>query len=83
MQDPLREIFEHFQDIHSPTEKYWALSRVTEDILDQIRPVMGRELVDDLLHSCANVNFESEYEWFLEGLRLGVALMLEARSFPA
>lgn len=83
MKDPLREIFEHFQDFHSPTAEYWALCRAEEDVLNQARSVMGTAFVDELLRRSADVSWQSEYEWFREGFRLGVALMLEAGSFPA
>ena len=78
MKDPLREIFEHFQDVHSPTAEYWALCRAEE-----ARSVMGAAFVDELLRRSADVNWQSEYEWFREGFRLGAALILEAGSFPA
>ncbi|MCI9056799.1 MAG: hypothetical protein HFF76_06015 [Oscillospiraceae bacterium] len=83
MKDPLREIFEHFQDVHSPTAEYWALCRAEEDVLNQARSVMGAAFVDELLRRSADVNWQSEYEWFREGFRLGAALILEAGSFPA
>lgn len=83
MKDPLREIFEHFQDVHSPTAEYWALCRAEEDVLNQARSVMGAAFVDEILRRSADVNWQSEYEWFREGFRLGAALILEAGSFPA
>lgn len=83
MKDPLREIFEHFQDVHSPTAEYWALCRAEEDVLNQARSVMGAAFVDELLRRSADANWQSEYEWFREGFRLGAALILEAGSFPA
>ena len=83
MKDPLREIFEHFQDVHSPTAEYWALCRAEEDVLNQARSVVGAAFVDELLRRSADVNWQSEYEWFREGFRLGAALILEAGSFPA
>ena len=83
MKDPLREIFEHFQDVHSPTAEYWALCRAEEDVLNQARSVMGTAFVDELLRHSADVSWQSEYEWFREGFRMGAALILEAGSFPA
>lgn len=83
MKDPLREIFEHFQDLYSPTAEYWALCRAEEDVLNQARSVMGAAFVDELLRRSADVSWQSEYEWFREGFRLGAALILEAGSFPA
>ena len=83
MQDPLREIYEHFQDLYSPTAEYWRLCRIEDGVLDQARSVMGAAFVDELLRRAADVSWQSEYEWFREGFRLGVALMLEAGSLPA
>ena len=83
MKDPLREIFEHFQDFHSPTMEYRRLCRIEEGVLDQARSVMGTAFVDELLRRSADVSWQSEYEWFRDGFRLWAALMLEAGSFPA
>lgn len=67
MKDPLREIFEHFQDLYTPTMEYRRLCRIEEGVLDQARSVMGTTFVDELLRRSADVSWQSEYEWFREG----------------
>jgi len=82
MKSQLREIYELLRcGLGTPSAEYSALERKTLALWDEVSPVLGKEAVDELLSSYSDLAWQSDYEWFREGFRLGVALMLE--SFPA
>lgn len=83
MRDTLKELYEYARLTCPLSEEYKALEEENGALWDKVRPLLGLKTVDELMNSYAGLSWQSEYEWFREGFRLGAALILEAGSFPA
>ena len=44
---------------------------------EQVKPLIGQKIIDQLTSSQSDVSYQTNYEWFCEGFRLGASLMLE------
>jgi len=60
-----------------PSEKYFALSREESKVWEKIRPLIGRELSDELNAALTQSAQQANLDWFRQGFRLGASLMLE------
>ena len=56
-----------------------CLKLIQEDgkLWEKVKPLIGREAIDELLYSSSDIAYQTNYEWFREGFRLGAGLMLE------
>lgn len=78
MTDILKELYkEKFYINWRATPEYQALERKEGELWDQVKPLLGQEMIDQLMDSQSAVAYQSNYEWFREGFRLGAGLLLE------
>ncbi len=78
MTDILKEIYiERFFARRPLTEEYQALADKDGALWEKVRPLLGKELVDQMQHCQSDINYQTNYEWFREGFQMGAALMLE------
>lgn len=78
MTDIIKEIYEErfFGERHL-SEEYRALEDKDSALWQKVRPLLGRELIDQMQNSQSDINYQTNYEWFREGFRLGAGLMRE------
>lgn len=75
MQDPLREIYELWEGkmgSHPMTKEERA-------VWNRAEAVLGKNVIDELVHAQSRSLAEEQYDCFRTGFRLGVRLILEAR----
>lgn len=83
MRDTLKELYEYARLTRALSEEYKALEEQNGALWDKVRPLLGMQTVDELMDSYADLSWQMNYEWFREGFRMGVALMLETGSLSA
>lgn len=84
MRDTIKELYEYSRlTWGAQSEECKALEEQNCVLWEKVRPLLGMQTIDELMDGCANLSWQMNYEWFREGFRLGVALMLEAGSLPA
>lgn len=78
MTDQLKEIFEtKFDTIRPISPEYSELWDKEIKFMDTLRPILGTETVDKIDDLYVDIAYQTNYEWFCEGFRLGASLMLE------
>lgn len=78
MTDIIKEIYkERFFGERPLSEEYRALEDKDSALWQKVRPLLGRELIDQMQNSQADITYQTNYEWFREGFRLGASLMPE------
>lgn len=78
MTDILKELYEERFSTHwRTTPEYRALARKEGELWEQVKPLLGQKMIDQLMDSQSNVSYQTNYEWFREGFRLGAGLILE------
>ena len=78
MTDILKQIYEDKFFARRPlTEEYQSLSEKDGILWEKARPLLGRELTDKIQNNQSDINYQTNFEWFREGFRLGASLMLE------
>lgn len=82
MSDQLREIFEaKFEtECGIPSEKLDVYEE-NEKLWEEIEHIMNRKTVETLQTQIDDLNHQRSFEWFREGVRFGISLMLEL--FPS
>lgn len=59
------------------SEECLKLIQEDDKLWEKVKPLIGREAIDELLYSSSDIAYQTNYEWFREGFRLGAGLMLE------
>ena len=78
MTDTLKELYEErFYTDWQVTPEYQALAHKEDELWEQVRPLLGQKVIDQLLDSQSEVSYQTNYEWFCKGFRLGASLLLE------
>ena len=78
MTDELKKIYEErFYTDWQVTPEYRALAEKEDELWEQVKPLIGQKVIDQLMDSRSNVSYQTNYEWFRKGFRLGASLMLE------
>ena len=78
MKDILKDLYiNHFIEAHEPSPEYWEARRLEAALQNQLMAGLTREESDRLTGRQADLELVSNLEWFREGFRLGVLLMLE------
>ena len=78
MTDVLKQVYKDKFFARRPlTEEYQSLAEKDGILWKEARPLLGRELMDKIQNSQSDINYQTNYEWFREGFRLGASLMLE------
>ncbi len=78
MTDILKELYEErFYTHWRATPEYRTLTQKEDELWEQVRPMLGQKMIDQLMSSQSDVSYQTNYEWFREGFRLGASLMLE------
>lgn len=78
MTDTLKKIYEdRFYTDWRVTPEYRTLADAEEALWEQVKPLIGPKMIDQLMESQSHVNYQTNYEWFQKGFRLGASLMLE------
>ncbi|MCI8941945.1 MAG: hypothetical protein K2P37_11380 [Oscillospiraceae bacterium] len=75
MQEPLREIFEIYE------EKVGShpMTREERAVWNRAQASLGENMVDEMVHAQSRSLTEAEYDCFRMGFRLGAQLMLSLR----
>lgn len=74
----LKELYEErFYANWQVTPEYQALADKEGELWEQVKPLIGRKMIDRLLDIQSDLAYQGNYEWFREGFRLGASLMLE------
>lgn len=80
MTDVLKKLYEESFYINwRTTPEYRALAKKENELWEQVKPLIGPETIDQLMNSQSRVSYQTNYEWFCRGFRLGAGLMLELR----
>lgn len=78
MTDILKELYEErFYTHWQTTPEYRKLADKEAALWEQAKPLLGQKLIDQLSNSQSDVSYQTNYEWFREGFRLGASLVLE------
>ena len=78
MNDMLKQIYkDKFFSSRPLTEEYQTLADKDCTLWEKARPLLGQELIDQIQDNQSDINYQTNYEWFREGFRLGASLMLE------
>ena len=78
MTDIIKQIYEDRFYANRPlTEEYQTLADKECILWEEARPLLGRELADKIQDNQSDINYQTNYEWFREGFRLGASLRLE------
>ena len=78
MTDILKELYEErFYNNWQITPEYQELNDKETALWEQVKPLIGQKIIDQLTSSQSDVTYQSNYEWFREGFRLGAGLILE------
>ena len=76
MTDILKELYlSYFEGAHKPTPEYRDACKKELESWNKLN--LSEEVLSELQRREADVVTESSIEWFREGFRLGVSLMLE------
>lgn len=80
MTNTLKKIYEEkFYTDWQATPEYRALVDKEDELWEQVKPLIGQKMIDQLMDSQSDVSYQTNYEWFCKGFRLGASLMLELR----
>lgn len=78
MTDIIKELYEErFYTNWRATPEYQALADREDELWEQVKPLIGQKIIDQLMGSQSDLSYQTNYEWFREGFRLGASLMLE------
>ena len=78
MPDILKELYEEkFYTDWRITPEYQALAQQASMLWEKVEPLLGREVMEQLTRSEDDLSYQTNYEWFRKGFRLGASLMLE------
>ena len=78
MTGELKKIYEEkFYTEWQATPEYQALAEKEDELWEQVKPLIGQKVIDQLMDSRSNVSYQTNYEWFRKGFLLGASLMLE------
>lgn len=78
MTDILEELyFQYFDEAHKPSPAYKAACKEEIALWNKLLPDISRAELEQIQAKHAEIFTIANIEWFREGFRLGVALMLE------
>ena len=78
MTDILKGLYEQrFYANWQATPEYRELADKEAALWEQVKPLIGRKVIDQIQDSHSDINYQTNYEWFREGFRLGASLILE------
>ena len=78
MTDELKKIYEErFYTDWQVTPEYRALTEKEDELWEQVKPLIGQKVIDQIMDSQSNVSYQANYEWFRKGFLLAASLMLE------
>ncbi len=78
MNDILEELYMgYFLEQHKPSPETRAATRKEGEALGKLLPGLGGDTVEELQARQSETLISSNLDWFREGFRLGVSLMLE------
>ena len=79
----LDEIYDEIYLGEEPdTEEYRGLRESYYAVWDKAEEILGEEFFDKVWNTVVELNTAANRNYFKEGFRLGVQLMLEARALP-
>lgn len=78
MNDILEELYmDYFLEQYKPSPETRAATRKEGEALGKLLPGLGGDTVEELQARQSETLISSNLDWFREGFRLGVALMME------
>ena len=78
MTDILKELYEErFYTNWRTTPEYRELTDKETALWEQVKPLIGQKIIDQLTSSQSDISYQTNYEWFCEGFRFGASLILE------
>ena len=80
MASALRELYDNLRAMGAEADENvekTPLSEKDNELWEKVKPILGLRVIDELMDSRAALSYESDFDWFREGFRLGAALMLE------
>jgi len=79
MTDIIESIFDYISmDGGITSAEYRKQYKRAEALWDSVRPVLDPEIIEKLKGCYLNIEEQSNLEWFREGLRVGLSLVIEA-----
>ena len=78
MASVIYRIYEHIiSKDYQVSQEYRDLYKKEDKVWDKARPLLSKELIEELQNSQGDVQMQSNLDWFREGIRVGMSLMLE------
>ena len=78
MNDILEELYvDYFLEQYKPSPETRAATRKEGEALGKLLPGLGGDTVEELQARQSETLISSNLDWFREGFRLGVSLMME------
>ena len=83
MTNILKSLYEErFYANWQATPEYQELADKEGELWEQVKPLIGQKMIDQIMRSQSDLSYHTNYEWFREGFRLGASLILELYIGP-
>ena len=59
------------------SQEYRDLCQKADKAWDKVRPVLSDDIIEELQNCQGEIEYQAILDWFREGVRVGISLMLE------